>query len=131
MVLPLAIVHSWLDAVNRQDIERLLELSAPNIVIIGPRGRGRGHQLVRDWLARAGLVLTTQRVFQRDDIVVVAQHGRWQSDATEGMISQAALVSRFRVDTQQVVEFERFDDLATALAVAGLSDDDEQRIERA
>jgi deazaflavin-dependent oxidoreductase (nitroreductase family) len=125
MTWPVSVVQSWLDAVNRHDSERLLEVSAPTIVIVGPRGRAVGHAVLRDWLARAGLVLTTQRVFQRGDTVVVAQQGRWRSDATQGVVSEAALASRFRVAKEQVVEFERFDDLATALTSGGLSEADE------
>ena len=57
----LRVAHAWQDAANAQDIPRLLELSAPDIEIIGPRGSGFGHQLLKEWLARAGLTLTTQR----------------------------------------------------------------------
>jgi hypothetical protein len=78
----IATVQAWQAAANDQDIDRLLALSAADIAIIGPRGRGSGHQILRDWIARAGLTLTTYRIFQRRDTVVLAQHARWQSDAT-------------------------------------------------
>src|SRR5215213_4597242 len=111
-------VQAWQAAANDQDIDRLLALSAPDIAIIGPRGRGSGHQLLREWIARAGLTLTTQRMFQRGDTVVLAQHGTWQSSATGGVPSEADLASRFRVRDEQVIEFERYDDLASALTAA-------------
>src|SRR5215207_7044440 len=98
-------VQAWQDAVNRQDIDHLLALSSPEIGIIGPRGRGVGHQILRDWIARAGLTLTTLRIFQHGNTVVIAQRGRWQSPATEGIASEIDLASRFRVLDQQVVEF--------------------------
>ncbi len=126
MTSAIAIVQAWQAATNDQNIARLLELSAPDIVIIGPRGRGSGHQLLREWIARAGLTLSTQRTFQRGDTVVLAQHGTWQSTATGGIASEADLASRFRVRDQCVIEFERYADLASALTAADMSDTDEQ-----
>jgi ketosteroid isomerase-like protein len=125
MTSAISLVQAWQNAVNAQDIDGLLELSAPDIVIHGPRGRASGHQLLRDWIARAGLTLTTQRVFQRGDTVVLAQHGVWQSEATGGVPSEADLASRFRVNRQQVVEYERYDTLAHALEAAGMTEADE------
>jgi len=122
----IAIVQGWQAAANDQNIDRLLELSAPDIAIIGPRGRGSGHQLLREWIARAGLTLSTRRAFQHGDTVVLAQHGTWLSSATGGVPSDATLASRFRVRDEQVIEFERYDDLASALAAAGMCETDEQ-----
>lgn len=122
----IAVVQAWQAAANEQNIDRLFELSAPDIAIIGPRGRGEGHQLLRDWMARAGLTLATLRIFQRGDTVVLAQHGTWQSSATNGLPSEADLASRFRVRDQRVIEFERYEDLASALAAANMNEADEQ-----
>jgi hypothetical protein len=126
MASAIAIVQAWQAAANDQNIDRLLELSAPDIVIIGPRGHGSGHQLLREWIARAGLMLVTQRMFQRGDTVVLAQHGTWQSSATGDIPSEADLASRFRVRDERVIEFERYEDLAGALTAANMSDADEQ-----
>ncbi|HJT76825.1 MAG TPA: nuclear transport factor 2 family protein, partial [Gemmataceae bacterium] len=79
---PLAVVRAWQEAANRQDAERLVELSTPDVEVVGPRGSGHGHQLLRDWLGRAGLTLETRRAFTRGDAVVLAQHGVWRSAAT-------------------------------------------------
>lgn len=116
-----AVVLAWQDAVNRQDADRLLALSAPDIEVVGPRGSGYGHQLVRDWLARAGLRLTTERIFARGEVVVVAQQGVWLGAAP----LERHLASRFRVTGGRVAQFARYDDLASALAAAGLGDGDE------
>jgi ketosteroid isomerase-like protein len=126
MASAIATIQAWQAAANDQNIDRLLELSAPDIVIIGPRGRGSGHQLLREWIARAGLTLATQRTFQRGDTVVLAQHGTWQSSATSGVPSEADVASRFRVRDERVIEFERYEDLASALTAADMSDADEQ-----
>jgi hypothetical protein len=61
----LEIVAPWVAAANAQDIDRLLELSDPDIEIVGPRGTGSGHQLLREWAAHAGLTLETLRTFAR------------------------------------------------------------------
>ncbi len=62
-------VLAWQAAVNAQDLDGLLEHSAPDIAVAGPRGTGVGHQVLREWLARAGLTLTTTRAFVRGDTV--------------------------------------------------------------
>src|SRR5262245_59373462 len=125
MSTELTTVQAWQDAANQHDIDRLLALSGPEIALIGPRGRGSGHQLLHEWVARAGLLLTTQRIFQRGDTIVLAQHALWESSAADGGASEANLATRYRIRDQQVVEVERYDDLASALAAARLSEADE------
>ena len=78
----LATVQAWQDAASNQNIERLLDLSDPNIEIVGPGGAGFGHQLLRDWIARAGLRLTSLRAFVHDSTVVVEQRAIWYSVET-------------------------------------------------
>ena len=120
-----AVVYAWQDAANRQDVERLVALSDANIEIVGPRGSGFRQQLLRDWLARAGLTIETQRTFTRENVVVVAQHGVWRSVENGEVTGEADLASRFRVEQGRVVQFARHDRLDTALAEAGLSEADE------
>ncbi|TMD61529.1 MAG: nuclear transport factor 2 family protein [Chloroflexi bacterium] len=122
---PFAIVQAWQDAANSQNIDRLIELSAPTIEIVGPRGSGHGHQLLRDWLGRAGLHLTTLRAFAHDNIVVLAQHGVWRSVETGEVAGERNVASRFRVDGQRIVQFARYDNLDIALDEAGLHNSDE------
>lgn len=120
-----AVVQAWHEAANCQDGERLVELSDPNIEIVGPRGSGFGAHLLREWLGRAGLTLETQRVFARDQVVVVAQHGVWRSVETGEVQGEADLASRFRVADGRVVQFARHDRLEQALDAAGLELADE------
>ncbi|MFN8476069.1 MAG: nuclear transport factor 2 family protein [Anaerolineae bacterium] len=122
---PPAIVDAWLEAVNSQDINRLVALSDPNTEIVGPRGSGYGHQVLRDWLSRAGLTLRTTRVFARGHTVVVAQHAVWRSVETGEMQGEADIASRFVVDSQRVAQFARYDSLDSALAETGLDQRDE------
>jgi hypothetical protein len=120
------LAQAWQAAANAQDAQRLLELSAPDIEVIGPRGSGFGHQLLRDWLARAGLSLTMRRAFARGHVVALEQSGVWR-DLTSGEVTgERTLASTFRLnDRQQVAAFGRYDSLAEAFAASGLSEDDE------
>jgi hypothetical protein len=118
---PFEIATAWQQAANDQDIERLLALSDPHIEIVGPRGSGYGHQLLRDWLGRAGLTLTTLRAFAGDGKVVLAQHGVWRSLESGAVTGERDLASRFDVDGGRVVRFARYDTLDEALGAASLN----------
>ena len=120
------VVQAWQDAANTQNVDGLIALSDPNIEIIGPRGSGYGHQLLRDWLGRAGLRLETLRVFARGDAVVVEQHGVWRSVETGDVTGERDIASRFRVDGERIVQFARYDSLSEALAEADLTFADEK-----
>ncbi|MBO0791902.1 MAG: hypothetical protein J2P36_13275 [Ktedonobacteraceae bacterium] len=122
---PFALVQAWLDTANQQAGDSLVALSTPDIEVAGPRGSGHGSQLLRDWLSRAGLHLTTLRAFARDSVVVVAQHAVWRSAETREVIGEQDLASRFRVEGQLVAQFARHDNLDVALTEAGLHYGDE------
>lgn len=124
---PLEIVRAWVAAANAQDVDRLVELSDPNIEISGPRGSGTGHHLLREWLARAGLSLETTRTFVREHAVVLEQRGVWRAPESGAVTGELALASAFRTDERRVVWFGRYDDLTAALAAAGLELSDELR----
>lgn len=121
----LAIVKGWLDAANAQDAEQLVALSDPNIEIVGPRGSGFGHQLLRDWLARAGLVLETLRTFADGDMLVLEQRGVWRSQESGTVTGEKILASFFQVKGGLVAKFARFDSLDEAFAATGLDLSDE------
>jgi len=123
--LPVKAVQAWQNAANIQDKEQLLELSAPDIEIVGPRGSGYGHELLAAWLARAGLILETKRIFVRGDRVVLAQHGVWRSPKTGEVTGEADLASSFKVSKGVVTQFSRHEKLEEALAQAQLSETDE------
>jgi hypothetical protein len=122
---PFAIVQAWQDAANNQNVDRLVELSAPDIEIVGPRGSGHGIQLLKDWLGRAGLHLTTLRAFVRGNSVVLAQHGIWRSLETGEVTGERDLASRFQVADHRVTQFARLDSLDVALNEAGVDYSDE------
>lgn len=94
---PLDTARAWQTAANRQDIGTLTALSDPEIEIVGPRGSARGHTILRDWLARAGLSLESRRYFARDDAVVIDQHGIWQSAESGEIVGEADVTTSFRI----------------------------------
>jgi O-acetyl-ADP-ribose deacetylase len=116
---PVNIVRAWLAASNAADAERLVELSAPDIEIVGPRGSAHGHDVLRAWLARAGARFDAERVFSAGDRVVVEQHGVWHT--AEGQVrGEARVASRFVVRAGRVQLVQRYDSLDEALVHAGL-----------
>ena len=100
-------------------------MSNPDIEIVGPRGSGRGIDLLHDWLARAGLTLESGRTFVRGRTVVVEQYGVWRSVETGDFIGEARVASRFCVEDERVAVVERFEDLDAALEAGGLDESDE------
>jgi hypothetical protein len=54
----LAVAAGWLSAVNHQDTARIIELSAQDIEIIGPRGSARGRPVLAGWLNQLELVVS-------------------------------------------------------------------------
>jgi SnoaL-like protein len=116
----LAVVGLWHKAVNEGDVETLLAMCSPEIEIIGPRGRGKGHDTLRDWMRRAGFAAVPRRWFcGGEGNVVVEQRARWRDrdgDVT-GVISSA-----FVVRGGKIASHERFEELQTALTMYGLRD---------
>lgn len=120
-----AIVQAWQDAANTRDVDRLFELSLANIEVGGPRGSGFGRELLRDWIARAGLTLEVLRVVSRGDVVVVEQRGIWHAPESGEVTGDLTVASVFRVKDGQVASVVRYDTLAAALRAAGLPGDPE------
>jgi ketosteroid isomerase-like protein len=121
---PLRIIHDWLAAVNAGDVEGALALTAPDVVIVGPRGEARGHEVLRAWMGHAGATFQTRETYAAGDAVVVAQHGIWRDMEIGGIRGEADVATRFRVADGRVVEMERYDEVAAALQAAGLTEAD-------
>jgi SnoaL-like domain len=122
---PLAAVLAWHDAVNRRDVERVMDLTSPDVEIVGPRGPARGHDALRQWFGHARVTLEPLRAFARGGAVVVAQRGVWHDPASGEVIDEAQVASCFRVDGGRVAHYQRFDNLGAALEAAGLTEEDE------
>lgn len=127
---PVRVVHDWLAAVNAGDVRAVLELTAPEVVIVGPRGTARGHDVLRAWMGHAGATFDTRATYAAGEVVVVAQHGVWRDGETGAVRGEADVATRFRVSDGRVAEMERYDDgLSGALRAAGLTEADRRRVE--
>jgi ketosteroid isomerase-like protein len=116
----LATIGLWHTAVNAGDVETLLAMCADDIEIIGPRGRGRGHDAIRDWMRRAGFSAVPRRWFAGGDgHVVVEQKAKWRD--RDGQ-AEAVIASAFVVRDGKIRSHERFEELMTALTMYGLRD---------
>ncbi|HET7478748.1 MAG TPA: nuclear transport factor 2 family protein [Rubrobacteraceae bacterium] len=118
-------VLNWHEALNDGDTGRLIALSDPEIEVGGPRGSGRGAQLLREWMERANIRLEPRRVFHRADTVVVEQEAEWRSADTGEVAGGQAGSSVFVVRDGLVASVLRYDDLADALRVAALDESNE------
>jgi hypothetical protein len=119
----LDIVVAWHAALNAPDLDALLALSSTDVEVGGPRGSGRGADLLRDWVARAGIHMQPARLFARAGSVVVEETARWRDENGQLTAPQPAACT-FAVSDGQVVSVFRYPDLASALAAAGLDESD-------
>ncbi len=117
---PATIVQAWQDAANARDIDRLVALSTPDIEVGGPRGSGFGRELLREWIARAGLTMETLRVASRGNIVVAEQRGVWRAPESGEVTGDMAVASVFRVEAGRVARVVRYDTFDGALVAAGM-----------
>jgi len=113
------LVLAWHAALNASDLDRLLALSATDVEVGGPRGSGRGSDLLRDWAVRAGVRMEPGRVVDGDGVVVVEQSALWKS-ADGALTEPQTIATLFRVLDGRVSSVIRYDDLASALQAAGL-----------
>jgi ketosteroid isomerase-like protein len=123
------LVEAWHEALNEGDVDRLVELSHPDVEVGGPRGSGRSVRLLREWVDRANVRLEPRRLFRRGATVVVEQAGQWRSAESEEVIGSQTVASVFAVSDGQVTSVVRYDDLSEALNTAGLDHSDEIRPE--
>ena len=113
------VILAWHAAVNAGDSERVLALSTDNVEVGGPRGSGRGAELLRDWIGRAGIQLQPVRFVERDGLVVVEQSAQWKTPEG-GLTEPQAAASVFRLLNGKVDSVLRYADLPTALEAVGL-----------
>jgi hypothetical protein len=119
-----SVIAEWHDALNTGDVDRLVSLSSDEVEIVGPRGSGRGSQLLRDWVARSGIRLEMRRLFARDSAVVAEELAEWRSPDTNDVVDRQELATIFRVEDGRVSYIDRRPSLADALQIIGLSESD-------
>lgn len=121
---PLDVVRQWVEAVNAQHVLGVMARSARDIAMHGPRGTARGQPALREWVERAGLHMTIERLFAHGEHVVVLHQAVWR-DAGGLTVAEATIANHFVVSGDRVQSVARFESLASALAEAGLSEADD------
>lgn len=124
------VVVAWHEALNAGDADRLVGLSDPDVEVGGPRGTGRGAELLREWVARANVRLEPRRLFHREETVVVEEAAEWRSPNTEEIIGGQTVASVFAVRGGRVTSVVRHDDLTSALTAANLDESCETGMEQ-
>jgi hypothetical protein len=125
----LSIVDGWHRALATGDADAVLGLSAPDVVVSGPRGSAQGHGVLREWVGASGASLEPLRWFcGAGGDVVVAQRASWR-DGAGGATVPLQLATRFVVSEGRIARIERHGALADALLAAGLTGADEVRAE--
>jgi ketosteroid isomerase-like protein len=119
-------VIAWHEALNSDDVERLIELSHPDVEVGGPRGTAHGAQVLREWVDRANINLEPGRILQEADTVVVEQEAEWVS-AEPG--SHQTVASVFLVHDGLVTSVVRYPGLAEALRAVDFDETREIRPE--
>jgi len=129
MTSPLEVVQAWGRALASFDEEALVGLAAEEIEIVGPRGTRRGHDALREWLAKQtyGVVphVEPRRYFARGGAVVVVVRVELRYLEEGKLASAFDAVAAYAVEDGLVRKIVTHTDLDTALADAGLSRADE------
>ena len=123
----LRVVEAWHEALNDGAVDRLVELSHPEVEVGGPRGTGWGAQLLREWVERANIRLEPRRVFHHADTVVVEQRAQWRSSDTGGVIGDQTVGSVFVVRDGRVTRMVRYPNLEGALDATDLDESHEKK----
>ena len=124
-LMPLSVIETWQAAINTRDLDQLASVTAPDIEIVGPRGSGRGRELLTTWITRAGFTSEVLRWFcGAHGVVVVEQRGRWHVPDSSAP-SERIVASAFRVQAGRVVRYQRFEALHEALTAAALDEQHE------
>ena len=118
-------VQAWHEALNAGDVDLLAKLSHSDVEVGGPRGAGRGAQLLREWVDRANIHLDPRRVFHRVDTVVVEQEAEWCSADTGQATGGQIVASVFVVRDGQIARVVRYPDLTEALRAVNLDESSE------
>ena len=120
MITPsVQIVLDWHAALNAQDVERLVSLSAEDIKVGGPRGVGNGVDLLRDWVERARIRMEPLDWQAHGTSVVVLERAQWQTPDDESTQPQQ-VASVFRVEDRRATSVIRYADFDAALDAAGM-----------
>lgn len=116
------VVTAFEHATSTADPDAAAALVTADVEIGGPPGVTHGVDLLREWVSRVGIRLTHTRLYGASTVVVAEQRARWPADPAEHLIGML-----FEFRDGLLCRVVRYDDLASALAAAGLTEDDPLR----
>ena len=121
----LAVIEAWHAAVNAGDGAGAGALCTEDVQVGGPRGGGRGRDLLTGWVGHAGVRLETRRWFCGSGGAVVEQDARWIDGSTGEPTAPLRVATVFTVDDGRISGVLRHTELSDALAALGLTTADE------
>ncbi len=121
----LAVIEAWHAAVNAGDGAAAGALCTDDVQVDGPRGAGRGRDLLVGWVGHAGVRLEPRRWFCGSGGAVVEQDACWIDGATGEPTAPVRVATAFAVDDGRISRVLRHGELVDALAVLGLTASDE------
>ena len=121
----LAVIEAWHAAVNAGDGAAAGALCTDDVQVGGPRGSGRGRDLLTGWVGHAGVRLEARRWYCGSGGAVVEQDARWIDGTTGELGAPVRVATAFAVDHGRISRVLRHTELADALAVLGLTSADE------
>jgi hypothetical protein len=121
----LDVIEAWYAAVNAGDGSAAGALCTDDVQVGGPRGTGRGRDLLVGWVGHAAVRLQPLRWFCGAAGAVVEQDARWVDGDTGGLTPPVRVATAFDVADGRISRVSRHTDLGGALAAAGLTTKDE------
>ena len=118
-------IEAWHTAVNAGDGAAAEALCTDDVQVGGPRGAGRGRDLLVGWVGHAGVRLEPLRWFCGGDGAVVEQDARWVDGGTRELTTPVRVATTFGVADGRICRVLRHTGLDDALAAAGLTTKDE------
>lgn len=109
----------WTDKVNAKDVSAVLEVSDPNIELIGPQGSTSGHDTLAQWVEDSGIHLATIIRYAKGNSVVFEQQGTW-----ENQDGQVTVYTFMEIEGSKVTRLARVDSLEEAFGMSGLNEED-------
>jgi len=115
------LLRDWHQGVNTKNLDAVLRLCTPDVLVRGPRGTGSGHDLMRSWLTRSGIQLELKALHVFGGGAVLAeQEATWPPGASDSAPTEpVACVTVFHVRDRQVSAVARYDSAAEARAEQG------------
>lgn len=111
----IATVLAWHEAINAGDIDLALAVSAPGIVVGGPKGDAHGHAILAEWIRHAGIRLDPIAIHPVGESIIVEELAIWEGNPeTSAEAAPIEVASVFTMLDGLVASVHRFDSLDEA-----------------